>query len=147
MKKSLKKHSYIEWLSPDEMHEASLQWFSELLFVRDEQMFLNNLIKSFTLQLTDSQVFVESKAIVDSLLNSEKQVVLLMKKVQIHESQLEIMMDDVDQLKMEKAYTETHRDLLIEINEYLSDYRKIKERLFKVVSGIMKKGKQKRLLN
>ncbi|MGB5553012.1 MAG: hypothetical protein WBM83_00030, partial [Flavobacteriaceae bacterium] len=130
-----------------EMHEASLHWMSELKFARDEQLFLNDLVKSFTLQLVNDEIFQESKEIISAVLKAEKEVVVLMKKVQAHENQLEIMIDDIDQLKMEKAYTETHWDLSSEIKAYLADYRKLKSRLFKLVSEVMKKQKQKRLLN
>ena len=60
---------------------------------------------------------------------------------------MEIMLDDVDQPKMEKAYIATHKDLLIAMQAYTVNYREIKDRLFKVVSEVIKKGKQKRLLN
>ncbi len=142
-----KKHKYIEWISPEEMHEASKQWLSELNFVRDEQWFLNDLVKSYTLQLVDAEVFEESKSIIDSLLQAEKEVVSLMKKVQSHENQLDIMVDDVDQPKMEKAYKASHRELLTSMELYLAEYRSLKEKLFKLVSKVMKKGKQKRLLS
>lgn len=147
MKTTTKKRSYIEWLGPEEMHKASIQWMSELKFVRDEQLFLNNLVKSYTLQLVDSKIFNESKKIIDSVLEAEKEVVGLMKKVQSHENLLEIMINDVDELKMEKAYTETHWDLTSTMKHYMEDYRKLKSRLFKLVSKVMKKQKQKRLLN
>ena len=140
------KPQYTEWLYPEEMHEASLSWFSELNFMRDEQFFLNNLIKSFTLQLADSEVFEKSKKVVTDLQKVEQEIVPLFKKVQTHENQLEIMVDDVDQLKMEKAYLETHKELTNEMRNYSTKYRKIKERLFEVVSTVMKKDKQKRLL-
>ena len=142
-----KKHSYVEWLDPGEMHQASTQWMSELKFVRDEQLFLNNLVKSYTLQLVDSNIFDESKKVIYSVLKAEKKVVNLMKKVQSHENLLEIMINDVDELKMEKAYTETHWDLTSEMNHYMADYRNLKSCLFKLVSKVMKKQKQKRLLN
>ncbi len=141
------KHSYIEWLSAEEMHETSIQWMSELKFARDEQLFLNDLVKSYTLQLVDSEVFDESKKIIDAVLKAEREVVVLMKKVQSHENLLEIMVNDVDELKMEKAYTETHWELTSEIKKYLTEYRKLKSKLFKLVSKVMKKQKQKRLLN
>ncbi|MEB8328876.1 hypothetical protein OO009_05875 [Flavobacteriaceae bacterium KMM 6897] len=141
------KKSYIEWLSPEEMHDMSLLWFSELNFIKDEQLFLNNLIKSYTIQLTDKEIFEKSKELVGALLKAEKEVISLMKKVQLHNNQLEIMVDDVDQLKMEKAYQATHNELLLAVNEYSSSYRTIKRRLFKLVSKVMKMDKQKRLLN
>ncbi|MET6990856.1 hypothetical protein [Sediminicola arcticus] len=145
----IKEHekSYVKWLSPEEMHDMSNQWFSELIFIKDEQLFLNNLIKSHTIQLTDKAVFERSKELVDELLRAEKEVVPLMKKVQLHNNQLDVMIDEVDQLKMEKAYKETHFDLLSAVNMYGNQYRALKERLFKLVSKVMKLDKQKRLLN
>lgn len=142
-----RKKNYFEWLSPEEMHDMSIQWFSELMFIKDEQFFLNNLIKTNTVQLTDKAVFEKSKELVDELLKAEKEVVSLMKKVQLHNNQLEIMIDEVDQLKMEKAYKETHFDLSSAVNMYGIQYRSLKERLFKLVSKVMKLDKQKRLLN
>lgn len=143
----MNSHSYIEWLSAEEMHEASIRWFSELKFIRDEQLFLNNLVKSFTMQLIDSKVFQDSKKVIDQLQHAEKDIISLLKKVQTHENQLEIIVDDVDQLKMEKAYLETHKELQGSMHEYTQRYREIKQRLFKLVSSLMKKDKQKRLLN
>lgn len=141
------KYRYIEWLGAEEMHEASMRWFSELKFIRDEQLFLNNLVTTYTLPLSAPNIFEESKQVIDQLQKAEIDIVPLFKKVQAHENQLEMMVDDVDQPKMEKAYLETHKELLIAINRYTVRYREIKERLFKVVSSILKQSKQKRLLN
>ncbi len=137
----------MEWLSTEEIHEANKNWSSELQFVRDELSFLKNLITSFTSQLSNPKVFADSKKVINQLQKIERKVNSLCKQVQAHENQLTIMMDDVDQLKMEKAYIETHRELLINIREYGADYRRVKEKLFNVVSTIMKKDKQQRLLN
>jgi len=141
------KYRYIEWLNAEEMHVESMRWFSELKFIRDEQLFLNNLVSLFVIQLTASGIFKESKKLIDQLQKAEMDIVSLFKKVQVHEKQLEMMVDDVDQPKMEKAYLETHKELLIAINRYTTRYREIKEKLFEVVSKLMKKSKQKRLLN
>ncbi len=141
------KYEYLEWFSPDEMHEESLRWFSELHFARDEQFFLNKLVKSHTLQLADADRFEESKLVVDALLKKENEGVVLMKKVQVHENQLGIMVDGVDQLRMEKAYIETHKELLVAMNEYMATYRKLKKTLFALISKVLKRDKQKRLLN
>lgn len=143
----MKRYTYIEWLNAEEMHEASIRWFSELKFIRDEQFFLNNLVQSFTLQLIDANIYDDSKKIIQRLQHVEKEIVSLFKKVQAHENQLEIIVDDVDQLKMEKAYLETHKELQIAMNDYTQEYREIKEQLFKLLTSILKKGKQKRLLN
>jgi len=145
--KTMKKYTYIEWLNAEEMHEDSIRWFSELKFIRDEQIFLNNLVQSFTIQLIDSNSYEKSKKIIERLQHGEKDIVPLFKKTQAHKNQLEIIIDDVDQLKMEKAYLETHQELQIAINDYTQRYREVKEGLFKLLTFIMKKDKQKRLLN
>ncbi|SNZ00734.1 hypothetical protein [Flagellimonas pacifica] len=147
MEKQKKRYSYAEWLSADEMHRASLNWLSELHFCADEQTFLNGLVKSYTPQLTDKNIFGESKKLVKELLDLEKQLVKLANQVQAHERLLQIMVDDIDQIKMEKAYVETHNDLTYNIHQYLVVYRDIKKRMFSLLSGIMKSQKQKRLLN
>lgn len=141
-----RKYQYIEWYSPEEMHDENAKWFSELNFARDEQLFLNDLVKAQTAQLTDIAVFEESKILVTEILHREKEIVSLMKRVQAHQNQLEIMLDEPDQIVLEGTYTETHRELLLEVNRYLSEYREVKQKLFDLISRIMKKDKQNRLL-
>lgn len=140
-------HRYIEWIDPEEMHRVTVLWLSEVKFMRDEQMFLNNLIKHYTVQLVDSKIFGKSKEIVSKLTDLEKEAISLMKKIQAHENKLEIMIDDIDQLDLEKAYRDKHRELAGIMDSYKEDYMQIKTRLFNLVSGVLKKEKQKRLLN
>lgn len=147
MENNTKKKAYTEWLSADEMHEESKKWSSELKFAKDEQKFLNTMIKDYTLDLIDVKIFDEVKCIVDSLNLAEKNLIEIFKKVQLHENQLLIMVDDVDQIKMENAYLETHAGLEKEIHEYFVNYRSSKTKIFKIISNIMKKKKQKRLLS
>nr|WP_299337460.1 hypothetical protein [Allomuricauda sp.] len=147
MKETRKSYKYIEWLSPEEMHQESLNWLSELLFCLDEQKFLNNLIKTHTIELTDKKVFANSKKLIIELSQCEKRVMEIIGQVLAHEKLLKIMLDDVDQFKMEKAYIETHNDLTFDIKLYLDTYRDIKKRLFALISKVIKSQKQKRLLN
>ena len=147
MKTKKQIYRYLEWKSPEEMHQTSLEWISELKFVRDEQLFLNDLVRSYTLQITGLGLLDESRKLITAISNSESEADQLLKKVQVHENQLSIMIDDVDQPKMEKAYTETHRDMIFAIDTYLTNYRQLKGSLFQLISKVMKKEKQKRLLN
>lgn len=146
MTTSTPRYNYVEWLSAEEMHEASKNWLSELQFILDEQLFLNNLVTSYTLQLIDKDVLEQSKKIVEQLQQSEKTRASLFKKVQDHGKKFEIIVDDVDQLQMEKAYRATHKVLLRSMNEYAESYKEVKEKLFKLVSTLMKKERHKRLL-
>lgn len=136
-----RKQEYIEWLSVEQLHLESVQWLSELDFAKDEQRFLNSLINDYTLDLIDKSVFKVSKNSVEDLSLSEKKLADIIKAVQLHENQLSIMADDVDQLKMENAYQQTHIDLKKKMETYFSAYRAIKETVFKLISDIMKKKK------
>ena len=147
MKTKKQIYRYLEWKSPEEMHHTSLEWISELKFIKDEKLFLNDLIRTYTLQITSLGLFEESRKLITAISNSELDLDLLLRKMRVHENQLSIMLDDVDQPKMEKAYTETHRDLIFTIDNYLIEYRKLKGSLFQMISKVMKKEKQKRLLN
>ena len=147
MKTKKQIYRYLEWKSPEEMHETSLEWISALKFVKDEQLFLNDLVKAYTLQITGLGLLEKSRKLVTSITDAEAEADEILKKVQVHENQLSIMIDDVDQPKMEKAYTETHRDMIFAIDTYLTNYRQLKGSLFQMISEVMKKEKQKRLLN
>jgi hypothetical protein len=128
------------------MHKASRNWLSELRFIKDEQLFFAGLIKSYTLQLLDSNHFSKSKKIVDSLELLQNKNKALIETVIAHENKLLIMIDGIDQLKEEEAYKTKHRELTVEINEYFKNYRNLKKRLFETIETIMKNEKQKRLL-
>ena len=146
MKATHKTPKYVEWLNADVMHEASRNWLSELRFIKDEQRFFENLIKSYTLQLIDSEHFSNSKKLVEMLDTLQKKNKALIETVKTHENELLIMVDGVDQLKKEDAYKAKHRTLIIEINKYFKAYRNFKKRLFNTIEDIMIHEKQKRLL-
>lgn len=147
MKTAKKQPKYVEWLNADDMHQASRNWLSELNFIKDEQHFLEELIKSYTLQLIDNSNFTKSKTIVDGLNKLQKKNKSLIDAVNIHEKELEIMVDGIDQKKEEQAYKNKHRELIIYVSKYLKDYRELKTRLFEIIKSVMKKAKQKRLLS
>lgn len=137
---------YQEWLNADEMHEASRNWLSELRFIKDEQQFLANLIKSYTLQLIDTAHFSNSKKIVADLGVLQTKNKAFIEMVKTHENELLILVDGIDQLNKEKAYKKAHRTLTVNINTYFKTYRTLKKQLFQTIEDIMKHEKQKRLL-
>lgn len=137
---------YVEWLSAEEMHQASRGWISELKFIKDEQHFFDDLIKAYTLQLIDSENFLKSKEIVETLNKLQKKNKALIKIIIVHENKLEIMVDGIDEPKKEETYKDGHRELIVKVSEYLKEYRDLKIKLFDIVKGVMKKEKQKFLL-
>lgn len=147
MEAKTKKRKFREWFSAEELHEESKKWSSELNFARDEQKFLNQMVKDYTLDIIDSDMFKTIQPVVESLNTSEKELVKLFKKVQLHENQLQIMVDEVNQERMEEAYLDTHSELGREVTDYFEKYRDAKTKIFDIVSKVIKRKKQKRLLN
>lgn len=147
MKSKTHKGTFREWFSAEELHEESKKWCSELKFAKDEQKFLDSMIKDYTLDILDSDMFNTVQPVVESLKNSESELIKIFKKVQLHESQLQIMVDDVDQGKMENAYLDTHSELAKEMASYFVKYRDAKAKIFSIVSKVIRRKKQKKLLN
>ena len=148
MKTKEKQLKYIEWLSADDMHHGSRKWLSELKFVKDEELFLDDLIKSYTLQLIDSKHFEESKKIVDKLKEFHKKTENMMKLVKSHERKLKIMVDGIDQHEAEDNYKDEHQWLTNSMEQFLKKYWAFKSQLFDLIKRVIKEQKQaqKRLL-
>ncbi|MDC6365946.1 MULTISPECIES: hypothetical protein [Flavobacteriaceae] len=146
MESKITRKSFREWFSADELHEESKKWISEMKFTQDEQRFLNNMVKDYTLDIIDTDMFNVIKPLVESLSELENSLEILLGKIVLHENQLRIMVDDVDQKKMENAYLDTHSDLHKEVDDYFEKYREDKTQMFDIVSKVIKRKKQKRLL-
>ena len=127
---------YVEWLSADQMHEASKDWLSELRFIKDEHLFFEDLIKSFTLQLINPEKFSHNKEIIDALNRSQKKTAFFIETVNVHENKLQIMVDGIDQSKEEEAYKKEHRGLIIDISDFKKNYRILKTQLFDIIKSI-----------
>ena len=138
---------YVEWLSVDEMHIGSKEWLSQLEFVKDEHLFFEDLIKSYTLQLIQSEEFAHNKKIIDAINKSQKRNHLLIEAVRVHENKLLILVDGIDQPKEEEAYKKEHRGLIIKISEFLKNYRSLKMQLFDIIKNIKKEEKRGRLID
>lgn len=139
--------NYIEWLSAEEMHKQSLAWLSELNFIKDEHLFFEDLIKTFTIELLELQDFSNDKEIVDAINRSEKRTIQFIEAVIAHEKGLQIMVDEIDQPKDEKAYKEAHKKLAIEINQFLQEYRMLKSQVFTIITAVKKEKKYRTLLD
>lgn len=140
------EYTYIDSYSAEDMHEHSKKWFSELSFIKDEQRFLINLIQSFAIKPIDKNEFSKTEEFKKDIEENKKLLSPIIKQVQKHMNQLEIMIDGVNQLEMERAYRKTHKKLFQKVNQFLLEYRTIKERGFAKLSSILKSSKQKKAL-
>lgn len=140
------RYEYVQWSSPEELHQACIAWESELEFIKDEQQFLDELINSYTLSLISKEVYNEAVKLITELSKEEVEVNDILTHVKEHANKLEILVDGIDQIPEEKLYKEAHYHLKIEVERYESDFKKTKTKIFDLVKLIMKQQKQTRLL-
>lgn len=138
---------YLELMNATEMHEASRKWYSELSFIKDEQLFFDDLVTTYTLQLLDKNEFANNKEIVDVLNRSQKRNDELLNIVKTHINDLEVLVDNIKQPKEEMGYKKEHKELVKVISEFFIDYKSLKMQLFEIFKGILKAEKQIRLMN
>ena len=141
----MKTHDIMEWYSADELHKASQDWLVELEFIKDEQLFFQDLLTTYTLKLIDTIGYINDMKIIDALKLSQKRNDSIIKTVKKHDKNLKILLDGKDQIEEEKLYKKEHRNLMNLINEYLKDYKILKTQLFNTLKRVIKKDKQKRL--
>jgi len=137
---------YIEWLSADEMHEASRKWLSELKFIADEHLFFQDLVKTYTLLPVNSEEFSDTVEIVDALNKSQRRNNELIEIVKTHENDLEVIVNNINQPKEESAYKSEHRGLIVVMSDFFEEYGSLKSQLFQIIKDLIKKDKQQRLL-
>jgi gas vesicle protein len=137
---------YIEWRSPEGLHEDSVTCISELRFVKDEIQFLTDLIKSHTLEILSENLFEESKEIATELSKQKKRIKPLIKKLISHSNVLETLIDDIDIPDEEDEYKAAHYQLMFEAAACLSNFKKLKRRVFGLIKLVLKEKKKRKLL-
>lgn len=142
-----KNVKYIEWLSADELHAASQEWLSDLKFTLDEHRFFDDLITEYTSLLIKDDQYASSKALIEELDDSKKKNSILIAAVQTHENELKVMLDGINELKKEDAYTKEHFELVTIIGDFMKTYNSLKLRMFTLIKSLKKQDKRNRIID
>jgi len=146
MKNETNNFRYLEWKSPEEMHFSSVEWISELNFIKDEHSFFEDMLKEYTMPIIESHLTEKVTGLIERLSSSTQYAEKLYNDIQQHINGLEIMLDGKDEIEKETKYKEEHRNLLTEFYKFSRNYNRLKKEIFKTVSEALKYQKQKRLL-
>lgn len=138
---------YMEWRSPEDLHEDTLYSISELRFIKDEQRFLEELIKTHTIDLVKRYAFDESKAVIADLAKLRKEADPLLKRLLAHGNTLQQLVDEEEIPHEMEDYKEVHYTLIFDVIAYYSRFKKCKRAIFNFIRQIQKQDKQQRLLN
>jgi hypothetical protein len=145
MIKKTSNYRFVQWSSPEELHGDCLLWMSKLRFIKDEQGFLNDLIKNYTLQFLSEDLYERATHFISRLQQEENDVIKLLEKVQNHCNGLQILLDGVDEIREEKKYKESHYYRKMEVIVYEQEFQKTKKEIFNMVKRIMRKESIKRI--
>ena len=140
------KFKYLEWYSPEEIHDTTLKWQSELEFVEVEWNFLKELLSDHTLLLLSETNFDKTRKLISKLTGYKTKTTELKKLLEEHRNALEVLVDDINELQKEKAFKERHLLLELKIQDFHDNYRNIKNSIFDIMKESFKKRKQKTLL-
>jgi hypothetical protein len=136
-------YKIVQWSTPEELHAECLEWVSQLKFIRDEQRFLDELIKKYTISLILKDVYEDFLKLVGELKTEEKELAKLLKRVKEHKNNIEVLLDRTIDEREGAAYKEIHYYLKVEVYSYNQKYRKIKSKLFKKIKEFMKRERRK----
>ena len=144
--KTTVNYKYIEWRDTEGLHEDVLQSLSDLTFLKDELQFLKDLVAEHTLELIYEKSSEQSKLLFSQLQEYTRWLEKLIKELQAHKNNLQILTDTIDIPGELQEYKEEHYRLILEESNFHADLKKIKQNIFDVLTGIMKKNRQKRLM-
>lgn len=146
MENKVHNYRYIEWKTPDEMHFSSVQWKSELNFIKDEHRFFEDMLKEYTMPIIESQLFSRVKELIQQLELSRKEMGKLDTRVNDHTKRLQRLVENVDEPKESRIYRQEHKTILNDVVHFSRQYKRLKKEIFDAVTKAMKQQKQKRLL-
>lgn len=129
---------YIAFRDTQGLHEDTQQTLSDLRFLKDELHFLKNLVAAHTLKLIYGKTSKESKAIINQLIEHSKRLEKLMKALETHSNNLQILLDDNDVSGELKLYKDTHYKLILDEMDFHADVKKSKRIIFKMLADLMK---------
>lgn len=70
-----------------------MDWISQLEFIKDEQRFLNELITNYTIPLISAKAYDTSKLTIGNLLKEQKELDVLIARVQDHNNTFEKLLE------------------------------------------------------
>ena len=145
MKTKIKKDWFDRVKSIQELHNDSILWISEINFISDEMRFLEHLLSAKYIDCLSSGLTKKIEISVEKISDEKKVGKALFELILKQESVLSNLIE-TNSVTSNKNFLETHKNLEIEINNYVKKYKRIKKQIFNIIEKVMKKKEQKKLL-
>lgn len=141
-------YKYLDDHPTGKMHSETKHSLLELYFVRDEKHFFDELIETYAFQLIINNNISKTREVLDNWKKVQNKNTELIKNLLEHDKKIENLIDNEENIT-EINYALWHKNILIDVEKHLKNYREIKSAIFGIIKGIMKKQKreQKHLLS
>ena len=127
------------------LHSKSQQWISEIEFIEIEQDFLKELLGDHIMGLCDTNNFSKAKLFLNGINHEKVLGDKLIKSIKEHKINLALLIENI-YLKRENLFRDNQEFLKIEFQNYVENFKYIKEQVFELILQIMKKEKKEKLL-
>jgi tRNA/tmRNA/rRNA uracil-C5-methylase (TrmA/RlmC/RlmD family) len=147
MKNIIQKSTQPRFISDiGDLHSKTNKWLSEIEFIKVEQKFLNELISDHIIGLCKSDNFKKGKLLLNGINHEAKLSEKLVADIKEHRINLSLLIEHI-YIKKENDFRKENALLKIEVENYIQNFKYIKEQVFELVLFIMKKEKEKKLLH
>ena len=121
------------------------EWTSEITFTKVEQLFLNEILSEHIISLCKTNNFQQAKLLLNGIAHEKKLGDQLLQSIKAHKVNLALLIENI-YLKRGVNLKKDHQNLKLEVNNYIDNFKYLKEQIFELVLYIMKKEKEKKLL-
>jgi len=128
------------------LHDSSITWISELEFMKDEEVFMEQLLSTHFLDLSTEKLYESTRKLIRKLKEVELLGEELIEKVRSHNEKIASAIENVKQNR-ERDLVKDHMHIGKDFENLILKYRYVKKKIFAVIKEIMIHHKQKLLLN
>lgn len=141
-------YKYFDTHPMGKVHLESKQALLELNFISDDRHFFDELFHTYSFQLIVNEDFARNKDILSDWSDLHKANKELIESVNTHDNKIEILLKNKQNIT-EVKYALWHKTLMKDIEDHLAKYKELKQAIFDIIKGFMKKEKleQKHLLD
>lgn len=126
------------------LNHVSKNWILELEFLRDEQLFLKNLLDTFFMDIYNTEYFFNTRKIIQKLDSYTKKANLLLLEMRTQGKLFATLLES-NHLQGEQSYKNTHMSLANRYEQFTQSNKMLKSHVFELVDRIVKKHKNTEL--
>ena len=128
------------------LHEQNVTWLTELEFVQDEHIFLENLLSTHFLDLSSEKLFEPTKKLIHKLNDVEIMGNELEDTIQTHNKHVATLLESL-QLDGKKDVVKEHQSIKNDFETFHLKFKFVKKKIYNMIKEIMKEHKQKLLIS